>query len=39
MCASADMAWYVEGVIRQIVNVSIHIRWADKDSFVKICNT
>ena len=38
MFASAEMSWYVEGVIRKYFNVLNHIRWADKDSTAKGCN-
>ena len=38
MFASADMSWYVEGVIRTYFNVLNHIRWADKQSMAKTCN-
>ena len=38
MFASADMSWYVEGVIRTHFNVLNHTRWADKESFAKRCN-
>ena len=38
MFASADMSWYVEGVIRKQFNVLNHIRWADKQSIAKSCN-
>ena len=39
MLASADMSWYVEGVIRKYVfNVLNHIRWADKEGMAKTCN-
>ena len=35
MYASAEMSWYVEGVIIKYVNVLNHIRWADKESMAK----
>ena len=35
MFASADMYWYVEGVIIPYFNVLTHIRWADKQSMAK----
>ena len=38
MFASADMSWYVEGVIRKHFNVLNHIRWADKESCAKRCS-
>ena len=38
MFASAEMSWYVEGVIRKYFNVLNHIRWTDKESFSKKCN-
>ena len=38
MFASAEMSWYVEGVIIKYVHVSNHIRWADKQSMANRCN-
>ena len=38
MFASAEMSWYVEGVIRKHFNVLNHIRWADKVSPAKNCS-
>ena len=35
MLASAEMSWYVEGVIIKQFNVLNHIRWADKESMAK----
>ena len=38
MFASAEMSWYVEGIIRKCFNVLNHIRWADKGSMAKKSN-
>ena len=38
MFASAEMSWYVEGIIRKYFNVLNHIRWADEESMAKRCN-
>ena len=38
MFASAEMSWYVEGIIRKYFNVLNHIRWANKGSMAKRCN-
>ena len=35
MFASADMSWYVEGLIRKYFNVLNHIRWSDKERYAK----
>ena len=35
MFASAEMSWYVEGVVRKYFNVLNHIRWADEASNAK----
>ena len=35
MFASAEMSWYVEGIIRKYFNVLNHIRWADKEKYGK----
>ena len=38
MFASAEMSWYVEGVIITCVNVSNQIRWTDKQSMANKAN-
>ena len=38
MFASAEMSWYVEGIIITYFNVLNHIIWADTESMTNICN-
>ena len=38
MFCSAEMSWYIEGVIRKYFNVLNHIRWSDKESWSKHAN-
>ena len=38
MFASAEMSWYVEGVIRKYMNALNHIRWSDTESYAKRAN-
>ena len=38
MFASAEMSWYVEGVLENMFNVLNHIRWADRQSMANKAN-